>query len=85
MSYDLSDRVLRSTPEQRLIAKLRRDRQRAAGACINATAHGPATHGVRCWECAAVHARHDLLPAGYRAHLAALRLLRELKQIEAAR
>lgn len=42
----------------RLCSKKRRDRNREAGACINENRrgeHGPATHGVRCKTCAALH------------------------------
>lgn len=41
-------------------AKLRRDENRARGACINDTraqTHGPATNGVRCADCAEKHKR----------------------------
>lgn len=39
-------------------SKARRDRNRAAGFCINENAagtHGKATHGVRCRRCCATH------------------------------
>ena len=34
-----------------------RDRRRSLGVCINSDNHGPATHGLRCDHCAAVHLR----------------------------
>lgn len=39
---------------------IRRDRNRAAGRCVNENAagtHGPATHGVRCERCDVVWRR----------------------------
>lgn len=39
----------------RLKAKRRRDERKAAGTCINAIAHGPATHGVLCERCRIAH------------------------------
>lgn len=36
-------------------AKVRRNTLADAKLCINGIAHGPATHGVRCEWCAAVH------------------------------
>ena len=45
--------------ERRDYVARRRARNRAAGRCINDNSrgtHGPATHGIRCERCAAVHA-----------------------------
>lgn len=36
-------------------AKKRRDGLRTDKCCINGKSHGPATHGVLCWPCRAVH------------------------------
>lgn len=65
-------RILRSTPEALLIAKLRRDDLRARGLCINGAGHGPALIGVRCVRCAARH-------GGYATRVD--RLSRELRRI----
>jgi hypothetical protein len=81
VSYVHSTRELRSDAATRHYARERRARRKAAGDCINGISHGPATYGVRCWDCVAQHLRHDLLPASHRAHLAALRLQRELRTI----
>lgn len=47
----------RTSEEQRLIAKLRRDGLIADGVCLNGRLHGPATNGVRCARCAETHRR----------------------------
>lgn len=73
-------------PDQRV----RQDELRAQRRCINAPAladgplHGAVLRGDKCARCIAVHAGRHLLDPSYRAHLTALRLCRELKQIEAA-
>lgn len=35
--------------------KRRADRLKAAGVCVTAWSHGPATHGVRCYRCHVAH------------------------------
>lgn len=77
-------RVLKCDPVRLHKAKVRRDDLAAARLCINGAHHGRAMIGPRCPECAAQHRRHDILPAFRRAHLAALRLVRELRVIAAA-
>lgn len=47
----------RTDPEQLMLAKMRRDRLRALGVCLNGEAHGKATHGVLCGRCRDVHRR----------------------------
>lgn len=45
----------RTSAEHRLVVKLRRDRLREAGDCINGQSHGKATRGTRRERCADVH------------------------------
>ncbi len=44
-------REYRTTAEDRLIKKLRRDALRAKGLCFNNGAHGPAVKSSRCEAC----------------------------------
>lgn len=48
-------KVRSATPAQLRNAKARRDRLRSQGLCINAAAHGPATHGCLCESCRITH------------------------------
>jgi hypothetical protein len=53
-----SPRPYRTDPATRVINQGRRERNRAAGACINENnrgTHGKATHGCRCERCYVVH------------------------------
>jgi hypothetical protein len=80
MSYVLqSPRAYRTTRWKRRQAKQRRADRAASDTCINGC--GPARFGRRCDVCAVKHiGRHLQLPS-HRAHLTALRLVRELKEI----
>lgn len=50
-------RNLKTDDVRRLVAKLRRDELKSLGLCINASAHGKATHGVLCAGCRETHRR----------------------------
>ncbi len=45
-------KTYRTSPEQRLIAKNRRDGLRAKKLCLNGAAHGAAVRSSRCEPCA---------------------------------
>jgi hypothetical protein len=51
-SFSLS---VRATSLSAMKAKVRRDRRRATGDCINSDFHGKATHGVLCEKCRETH------------------------------
>lgn len=54
--YDaMGRRRFRTDPVRRKLAKMRRDELRERGLCINGEDHGPATHGVLCWNCRQAH------------------------------
>lgn len=40
-------------------SKVRRDKLRAAGLCLNGPLHGPATDGVLCRPCRETHRKTD--------------------------